>query len=363
VKDEDVADRVALAWRMKIRDNASYLQIHEATHLYSDSKHYSDFFDNLLYAGIFHYHSKRYPANWEEGAHFCEPYVTLEEYLQVQANRQRRTPTLVHPRSLCSSYLLTGMVVCGVCSENGNLTAMVGQTDNRRQDTHYYRCSTKIRSRGHDCIVPRVPCWRLDQAVMTLLRETVLTPEYISSVVTQANELLKDSDTDDTDVEGLLDKATRQARAAQRKVEAVIELMGKKGITSILEAQYDAANRAWLEATAQVHSLKAQPARAQSRRLSLDDAKQCLDEMLATLSSGLLPERRALIARFVERVEVHPTHADVKLKFRLDALTAAYDGSWLMAISQKEADSLFRSPRQVYGWCPQGDRPARVGAS
>jgi len=283
--------------------------------------------------------------------------VTLEEYLQVQANRQRRTPTVAHPRSLSSSYLLTGLVVCGVCSANGKLTAMVGQTDNRRQDTHYYRCSTKIRSRGRDCIVPRVPCWRLEQAVMTLLRETVLTRECITSVVTQADALLIDTD---TEVEGLLAEATRQARAAQRKVETVIELMGKKGVTSILEAQYDAANRAWLEATARVHSLKAQSTRAQSRHLSLDDAQQCLDEILTTLSSGLLPERRALIAQFVERVEVHPMHADVRLKFRLDTLTAAFDWSWSQATSQKEADSLFRSPRQVYGWCPQGDSNART---
>ncbi len=359
VKDEAVAARVVLAWRMKLRDNASYLQIHEATHLYSDSKHYSTFFDNLLYTGIFSYHGKRYPANWEDGGRFCDPYVTLDEYLQVQENRRRRTLTVKHPRSLSSSYLLTGLVACGHCSQNGKTTALVGQTDNRREDTRYYRCSTKIRAHGRNCPTPRIQCWRLDEAVIGLLKETVLTSDYIMAEIEQANVLLAETD---TDVKTRLDDALRQVKVYQKKVEAIVELMGKKGVTPILEAQYDTANRQWLEATAHVSALKAQIARQEVDRLSLADTQRCLDEMLSALSSGSLAERQALVSRFVERVMVHADHAEVKLKFRLDALTSSLDGWFASAAvaDTTEEDSTFRSPRQVYGRCPQGDSNART---
>lgn len=193
---------------MKLHDNASYLEIHEATHLYSDSKHYSNFFDNLIYAGIFRYHGTRYPSNWEEGGRFCEPYVSLDEFLQAQANRRKHTLPIVHPRSLSSQYLLTGLVVCGECSAHGKPTTLVGQTDNRRHDTHYYRCSTKIRARGRDCALPRIPCWRLDEAVLSVLRETVLTPDYVRAEVERANGMLVETD---SDLEALLAEASRLA--------------------------------------------------------------------------------------------------------------------------------------------------------
>src|SRR5690242_7356167 len=84
------------------------------------------------------------------------------------------------------------------------------------------------------------------------------------------------------------------------------------------------------------------------------------NEMLTTLSAGHLPERQAVVSRFVESVEVHPSHAEVKLKFRLDALTTTFDSYWPEMAPEKETSSETRSPRQVYGWCPQGDSNART---
>ncbi len=115
MKDPAVRDRVALAWKMKLEDNASYREIHGATHLYSNYQHYATFFSNLLYAGIFVYHGKRFPETWEQGNTFCEPYVSLDDFLRVQVNRQKRELGAVSPRTLSSEFLLSGLVICGHC--------------------------------------------------------------------------------------------------------------------------------------------------------------------------------------------------------------------------------------------------------
>ncbi len=145
VKDEEVAARVRLAWEMKLERNASYEDIHEATRLYSNRQHYSDFFDNLLYTGIFVYHGKRYPEGWENGATFCEPYVTLDEYLRVQAERPKRVVRLtgMAPRSLVSSVLLSGLVVCGHCLAKGKRSTVTARVDKRYADTAWYICGVK----------------------------------------------------------------------------------------------------------------------------------------------------------------------------------------------------------------------------
>ncbi len=351
VKDEDLAARVLLAWRMKIDDNASYLEIHEATHLYSDSKHYSDFFDNLLYAGIFKYHGIRYPATWEDGGRFCEAYISLEEYLQVQANRQKRTRQVTHPRSLSSGYLLTGLLYCGVCSEHGKPTTLVGQTDTRRPDTRVYRCSTKIRDRGTACSLPRIPCWRLDGAVVDMLRQHVLTAEYVRSEVERANAILEQST---TTVDSQLEEASRLAKLQQKKVENIVDLIGKRGVTDILQAQYDAANRAWLEATSRMNSLKSQSLQNRVRRISMADAQRVLDEMGKTLTDGTLTEQQELVRRFIDRIDVYPDRIDVHFKFRMEAFSQAISGLTIEEPAPKEEGSDVRSLRQVYGRCPHG---------
>ncbi len=144
IKDESVSERVALAWKMKLDSNAGYLQIQRATGLYAQFASFEKFFDNLIYAGIFVFQGKRYPLNWEESARFCEPYVSLEEFERVQRHRSFRTIQHVSPRSLASSFLLTGVLRCGLCAEQGRDAKVTGQENGIKSPYLYYRCSTRI---------------------------------------------------------------------------------------------------------------------------------------------------------------------------------------------------------------------------
>jgi len=233
VKDENIAERVALAWRMKIQANASYLAIHEAKGLFRDPRHYSAFFDNLIYAGIMVYGGKRYPLDWETGGRFCEPYVTLDEYVLVQKGRQRRDPSVTHPRIMSSTYLLTGLLFCGCCAEHGRNARLVGQTDGRKVDTRYYRCLCEQRYRGDSCTLPIIPCWRLEETVIDVLKETVLTPIFILAEVERANVLMDETD---QSAQSQMPELERAVKEEQKRVESIVELIGKKGVTAILEA-------------------------------------------------------------------------------------------------------------------------------
>src|SRR5215469_1945795 len=52
MKDEEIVERVALAWKMKLEENASYARIFEATGLFSEPSTYGKMFGNLIYAGV-----------------------------------------------------------------------------------------------------------------------------------------------------------------------------------------------------------------------------------------------------------------------------------------------------------------------
>jgi DNA invertase Pin-like site-specific DNA recombinase len=190
VQDDSVADRVALAWRMKLEGNASLQEIHEATHLYSKREQYSEFFSNLLYAGIFIYHGKRFPAAWEAGERFCEPYVTLEEFLSVQILRETRTREATSPRRLASPYLLTGLLRCGLCEGRGEDVPMNGLQQNPRfPNTRCYPCAHKMYGRAASCVVLKTSTWIVEEAACNDLLERALTVEYMSASIKAAEDL------------------------------------------------------------------------------------------------------------------------------------------------------------------------------
>src|SRR5262245_59706395 len=182
---------IASAWAC---GNASLQEIHEATRLYSKREHYSGFFANLLYAGIFVYHGKRFPAAWEAGERFCEPYITLDEYVRVQVQRQARTREAISPRRLASPHLLTGLLRCGLCDARGEDVPMNGHQQNPRfPNTRCYRCAHKMHGRAASCAMPKTPTWVVEEAVCNDLLERVLTVEYMSASIKAAEEALATS--------------------------------------------------------------------------------------------------------------------------------------------------------------------------
>ncbi|MBA2681177.1 MAG: recombinase family protein [Ktedonobacteraceae bacterium] len=241
IKDETVADRVALAWKMKMEQNASYLDIYHATHLYSVPTHYDCLFKNMLYIGVFVFRGKRYPENWEDGGHFVEPYITLQDFELVQENRRKRSITEVAPRTLASRYLLSGLLQCGICAQNGKHVSLVGGSGGLRAPEYfYYRCGTKIRERGSACNLARKPCWRIDEAVIRIVKQTVLTPEYVQAELERASQILNHSQ---SDMQNQYDELFLKVERQRKEVEHLIGLITKKGMTATLERLYDQANQ------------------------------------------------------------------------------------------------------------------------
>ncbi|MBA3826845.1 MAG: recombinase family protein [Ktedonobacterales bacterium] len=314
VKDEAAAERVALAWQMKLRDNASFKEIYKATRLFTRFTHYGFFFSNLIYAGIFDFGGSRYPSTWEDGGHFCEPYVTMDEFLQVQENRRKRAVPFAVPRTLSSSYLLSGMVRCGLCAERGRASSLVGGKSTG-SNYRFYRCAVSQFTHPKECEMPRKPSWYIEEAVVNLLREVVFTPDYIATEVERANELLSESQRNMT---SQISEATTQVQVHQKRVESLLQLIGTSGVTTLLQKEYDRANTAWLEATSRLASLRSESVSVQARKLDINYAYKVVDEMLEVLEQGAIAQQRELIARFVEYVNVFPDHIDVYLRFSID---------------------------------------------
>ncbi len=319
IKDAAVADRVALAWRMKLRDNASYEEIHEATRLYSNRQHYSHFFSNLLYAGVFVYHGTRFPTTWEEGDTFCEPYVTLDDFLRVQANRQERVVLRKEhsPRVLASPVLLSGLVICGHCLAQGRKVTVTARVDKRRQDTSWYICGVKLRQRGADCAMPRVACWLLEETIIRSLIDTILTPDYVTQEIEHAQSLLNER-RPELDVQ--ITMLEREAAQKEDAVRQLLKLIQSQGLSPLLEDEYQRANQAWSVASNRLTMLRKEAKQVAAPQISQSDVLACIEDLRSILLEGEISLRQALLRRFVRSIVLYPHHAEVEYTFGLSTL-------------------------------------------
>jgi Recombinase zinc beta ribbon domain len=162
---------------------------------------------------------------WEQGAMFCEPYITLDEFLRVQANRQTRTLIRdeLSPRVLSSHVLLSGLVICGHCLAKGKRVTVTARVDQRRRDTSWYICGIKLRQRGKDCDLPRVACWLLEDTIIQALLSSALTPEYIWREIGEAQRLLDERRPMLHSQLARLERETAEKEAAVRELLQLIQ--------------------------------------------------------------------------------------------------------------------------------------------
>lgn len=238
-KDPALVERVTRAWEMRVA-GASYREIHDEVQLYRSTKCYNHFFDNLLYTGILEYGGRRYPADWGDSGRFCEPYVALDRFDELRAkasawaHRSGRGPDR-HPRNRMSHFVLSGLVVCGHCLEQGLEVTVAGWQDPRNPNARCYRCGRKQRVKGSACTLRSVVCRLLEQTVIERVREEIFTPDYIRAEVARANTVLAARG-------GGFERQVRQAEVAEAAARKALENLGKfvavHGPNSIIEGQY-----------------------------------------------------------------------------------------------------------------------------
>lgn len=329
VQDEALRERVVRAWQLRLA-GVSYRDIHDAVQLYRNSKGYSTFFDNALYAGILDYGGQRYPEGWQEGKRFCEPYVSLDQFEMLQqrsrefADRQGLGPDRT-PGNRGSMYLLSGFVVCGLCLEQGADATLIGWTDRRYPDYQCYRCGRKQRLRGGVCHLPSVSCRLLEDTVVERIRSELFTPEYIRAEVARANELLARHGGDH-------ERTLRQAEAAEKTARRSLEHLGQfiaaHGGNAVIEDQYRAADREWRMAVAALSAARADQRLARPLRVTEAEAVSYAARLADHLRQGTIPARRQFLSSFVRRIVFYGDEGDIELTERpaLDAAAASQAG-------------------------------------
>ena len=106
------------------------------------------------------------------------PAIIEDVQFVLTAKRLKsRSPKIVHPRTITSTHLLTGMLKCGECG-----ASMVMATGKNNQ-YYYYRCTTKTKHGTKMCSSKAIRMDKLETLVLDTLAQQVLTPERVMVII------------------------------------------------------------------------------------------------------------------------------------------------------------------------------------
>jgi site-specific DNA recombinase len=286
--DEATAPRVRQAFEMRA-NGASLAEIHAATHLHHNIPGYSAMFARPTYRGIYTYGDLEFPI--------VPALVDAATWQAAYERRQQRRP----PRTVSSSYLLSGLATCGYC---GQRIHGCSRRENRRAaPATYYRCTGKtLRA----CPSHFVRADVIDRAVIARVLQDALNPETTEAVI-----------------------AAAQARAAATDYAApLVELEGRiQAIEQAIVRLVDLAEHgaALTEVRARIRQRESELAKLRSQyaklateqsqaNISAETLRQALADLATDLQSVNVPLARRALAKLVATVTLQDY--DVTIHYR-----------------------------------------------
>ena len=230
--------------------------------------------------------------------------VSRAKFDRVNALMRSRAPRRTHPRRVASTYLLSGLVKCGLCK--GTFS---GQ-DAKSGKFAYYVCQS-IMKRGRDaCEAPRLNARRLEEMVLERIRANVLTERVAAALVQVVEEGMDMVGREQRKRLQTIEYETEEVKRKLSRVWHVIETTDRDVADAADRIREHRDRQQRLEdAAADARAIIAQ---RRTDRDDLDAVATLARNMGELLRESEMSERRAFVANFVKGIDVRPGSALVR---------------------------------------------------
>ena len=251
----------------------------------------------------------------------------------VRKKLNTRRPSIAHPRTVGSRYLLSGMIFCR-CGR-----ALTGRS--AKSGRHfYYSCSRAAKQGKVACGSRALPKEKIERLIVDQLRRRVLTEENLNDLIQLVEAELK------AEAKG---KGERLRRAEQetREVEARLDRLYWALETGKLELE-DLAPR--------IKQLRGQLDELDNERVRIETKGQMMpridgvlvkayaDEVLEHLGQSESTEARAFLRSFVKRVDVDGDVATIRYTLPLPPEGSRIDSVTVLPTITLGGDRGTRTP-------------------
>ena len=226
----------------------------------------------------------------------------------VQRKLAAKKPMVVHPRTVPSFYLLSGLLFCS-CG-----AAMFGHS--AKSGKHfYYLCSRKFKQGRESCDARMLPKEKLERLVIDQLRSRVLTDENLEELVMLVNEELRSASANLKDKLDAIDAELRDVKVRLSRLYDALET-GKLTLDDLaprireLRSRQDDLSRTRVQ-------LEADIAAQSADEVDLATVKAYANDLKSLLEEAGFAERKGFLRSFIERIEVDGDQVTIRYRLPL----------------------------------------------
>jgi len=223
----------------------------------------------------------------------------------VQRLMSKRSSAVVHPWSVASDYLLSGLVYCGKCNAK-----MIGASA-KSGDHHYYSCQNYLKRGKHVCDMKAVNRKELETLVVDRLKTLVLTEknmkEIFNIVLDMINHNKGNHEKELKNIEDQLAGLKERLGKLYNSLETGrIEIEHLAPRIKDLKAQIDVLEAKRNEITGESTNTARLP-------FDLNALYEFAKDLAEILKDGTIMEQKAILRSFVKRIIINPP--DVTLEY------------------------------------------------
>ena len=250
--------------------------------------------------------------------HSGEPPIRIENawpaiidknlFGRVQQKMAARSPRFSHPRTVNSSYLLSGILYCA-CGH-----AMTGHSAKSGRN-FYYQCSRRFKQGNEACKARILPKDKLERQVIDNLKARVLTDENLEQLVIIVNSELASTQGGLKDRLDAIDLELKDISLRLLKLYDALET-GKLDLADLsprikqLKARQDELAQARVQVEADMVVKGVEPVDIEAVSAYALDLRSLLEEADMT-------QRKSFIRSFVKRIDIDNNNVVIKYKLPL----------------------------------------------
>ena len=266
--------------------------------------------------------------------------ISAQDFQAVQALIASRTRAQIHPKTLASNYLLSGLLHCAGCG-----STLIGHPA-KSGTIHYYWCARRMKCGPEACDGKLLNQQAAEIAVADRLRDTVLTQEHITHILGIFNaELIARGGIAENESEAI-DAKLDDARKRLERLYSSLE-------TGALEVDVVAPRiKQWKETVKQLEVTKLELTSATAEEpLLFEDAavRAHVAEMRRLLDHGSVAARRAFLRAWIKRIEVRERTLTIEYTFPVSPFGSG--GEFDVKVDEAE---VGKGPRKKKGSDPRG---------
>jgi hypothetical protein len=218
-------------------------------------------------------------------------------FRKVQKLLKERSPKHVHPRSVKSNYLLSGLLYCGQCG------AKMTGCPARASRYFYYVCSASRKSGKTVCSAKPVSKKMIEAFVIDRVRENILTNKNLAELVRLTNAEIGSSKERYGDKLKTIDKRLEALKIRLGKLYDALET-GRLDLADLaprikqLKAEVDGLAGTRSDTAQKMEEAGPAPLDEKTIMAYAKDLKQILGK-------GTIIEQKSFLQPFIKRIEVH----------------------------------------------------------